>query len=712
MGEEQFPSPNAAELEDRSGLTALDQLAANAVVDSKREVVGALPDQALIRAVEEFVNLNARRPQSQFTLGFRDALFSLPFAEALRTQEREGVRWYWAGVVEGLARRNAWNRIVDVHDDRSVVRELGNGVDAVSIRAGPHIARSLWETGRSAELPRFVGLDLVHLPEVNDLLLKAGTEALRRWNPGEARGMLELLMRCAETLRPSDPLLKSLPTVHRRMAHCLRLLGEHERARSLLEALLEGAEDTGVRAMVQTDLGLMAGRFNLLDDVRIHGDAEACQEVVDRLKAGEDRFHAAVADADVAYASHGYYCLGVLALAEACQNDVASDGLFERADHCLERARANFFGNSNYPRSLVSRTDLYLGIAKSQRLKAEEIRHAADLIAAGLDESDFPAHFLTPVLDALDLDKTGESVAAVVEPLMALDDDGILDALSDRGISQSHPPLRDKLLQRARRGDRPLSLAAVDLRRVLPGYLKTKDHETALGVLDQLESLALEQHSGLTEFGALLESPDNYDPAWEWEDATIARARSLTLEGRGADAFEALSAVFRVLMDRGDTNDARDVLERMRKCEVNLSEAGYEGLKNWYERQANEAQPLVSNEDGREPVNVLVVGGNELQDRFNKRVADRVARIDRQVSVEFLRTGWSGNWNGYVEDVRRRLPNLDAVVMLRYIRTGLGRHVRAMCGEHGVPWRFCYAGGQDAQARAVLEVSGAARAQR
>ena len=672
----------------------------DAIVDSRQGVAGALTKQELDKAIDEFVDLNGRRQQSYFHVGFRDALFDLPVGAELSVQNEKRARWYWTGAVQGWARSKSWGRIAEAYDAGNTVGELGDGADAASRMAGICIAEALWRTGRTPDLPVFVRVDLARRPDIHQLLLDVGTESLRSRNPGVARALFAVLIECGESLKPNDAVARHLPTVRRRMAHCLRLLGERQGAEDLLHGLLRDERDPDVIAMVHADLGLLKGRFALLDEIRIPGDETARRDLVDRLRAGEEHFRKAVAIPDATYACHGHYCLGVLSLAD----DDMGDSRFKAADMHIERAHAPIHGNRIYPASLVAQTDLYLGIAKLQLFDAAEIHHAARLIVSGLDGAEFPTHFIATAVDNLAL--SDESVGIVAGPLLESGGDQAVDALADAAILDTYAPLAERLRERAHRTNRRKGLAAGDLRGALRGYLGVGDVETSREILDELEQLAVEG-SGVEEFLELLDTPDGYEPAWERDDAVVASARCLEAEGRYTEALARLRGVFHSYMQRGDASNASGVLERIRTYGVDST--GYIDLERRYESSTPDADTDLQDPAQAGPVRVLVVGGNETQAKVTGRVRSKVSRRDPEVTVDFLHTGWGSGWNQYVEDTQGRLTDTDAVVVMRYIRTLLGRHVRAMCRNRDVPWRFCWSGGQGGMVESILDAADAAR---
>ena len=682
-------------------LTPLDRLVIDAVVDSRQGVVGALNNQELNSAVDEFVNLAGRRQQSHFHAGFRDALFDLPLAASLAAENEKRARWYWAGVIQGLARSSEWAQIVDLHDKNPTVRDLGDGADPASRSTGLFVAQALFETGRSAELPTFVGLPLTRRRDVYELLLEAGTGCLRSQSPGVAKAIFALLIESGGQAQTADHHARHASTVRRRMAHCLRLLGEHRSAEALLRELLADEPDPDVHAMVHADLGLLQGSFSLLDEVRIPGDRVARQDLVHRLQAGETHFQKAIEHADAARSSHGHYCLGVLALT----NDALGEERFALADGHLEQAHAHFRSDRHvYPSSLVGQCDLYLGIAKTQLLDPSHIHRAAGLIASGLGDAAMPSHLVSLTVETLSM--SDESIELVALPLLRSGDDLVLDAMAGTGIVDTFRPVSCALRKRAAQPRRRKDLVAADLRTALRGFLGVGDVECARETLDELEGLAV-AGGGVEGFLELLDQAERFEPAWEPEEAAVASARCLEVEGRYVDALSKLRAVFHPYVRNGNMEDALGVLDRVRGYGLNADE--YEDLVRRYEGAKGEDEPALPTAVSAGPVTVLVVGGDETQAKVAERVRSKTRLRDPAITVDFLHTGWGSNWSQYVEEADRRLADCDALVVMRLIRTTLGRHVRALCGKHDVPWRSCWSGGQGGMVESVVAAAAAAR---
>ena len=127
------------------------------------------------------------------------------------------------------------------------------------------------------------------------------------------------------------------------------------------------------------------------------------------------------------------------------------------------------------------------------------------------------------------------------------------------------------------------------------------------------------------------------------------------------------------------------------------------------DREEEEAASLLEAEpyDGRLAVRILVVGGNEVQARMDADIRATIRDELPGVTIEFLHTGWSGNWSAHVEQFERETAIADGVVLLQLMRTMFGRSIRARCH---LPWRGCRGRGQGEIVNTIKRVVPAARA--
>jgi tetratricopeptide (TPR) repeat protein len=675
--------------------TTLDRVLVFAAVDAAQGVVGALDEDEIDDAVDELLQLNGRRHHSYFHAGFRDVLFDRMLSEELPAQNVERARWYWAGAIQGWARSEAWRSIVHNYDERSTVRSLGDGQDGASIAAVRHVAQALSVEGRASDIAHFVSVEALGVaPRLVPMLLQVGTELLRLGEPGAARPILDLLMKGLPGLEANG-----LPKFHplvlevmRRQAHCMRQLQEHLKARELLEELLELEPDPNHQAMIHADLGLLAGGFNRLVDVVLPREQASLDIVLGALDAGVHHFERAI-ESEVPYAAHGHYCMGVMRLGE---------DRVEEAEVHLERARARLRGQKDrYSTELLSRVDLYFGIAKAQTLFEDRMAHASKVIIDGLEGGAvFPPYLIRTTVEALS--ECGEEIdlCAVAEELLSSGGNAAMDALANTDAVLSCAPLVSALHGRSQANGRRSEDRASDLRAALRGYVTSGDADTAAEALDALEELAA-AGVGVDEFTELLTHPDRYEPGWDRDEATVARARCFEVQGEYVEATDVLRPLFHQYATDDDLLDAEGVLDRIEAYgilrEVHDDMSRRMAALREHASLSGRAESAVPG--GRDTLRVLVVGGSEPQARVEEPVRLALAESHPHIEVTFIRTGWSGNWSKAADDIQRAIPDHDALVVMRFIRTGLGRSARRNCP---IPWRFCWGAGRALMVSSIL----------
>jgi hypothetical protein len=105
---------------------------------------------------------------------------------------------------------------------------------------------------------------------------------------------------------------------------------------------------------------------------------------------------------------------------------------------------------------------------------------------------------------------------------------------------------------------------------------------------------------------------------------------------------------------------------------------------------------------GWHPVQVLFVGGNETQEAYRDLIDDALRqRYGNRVAVTWEFPGWSPNWKPVTDRVEAALPEAHALVIMQFVRTNLGRHLRRMCDDHQVPWIPCTGHGRGSIERSL-----------
>jgi hypothetical protein len=100
-------------------------------------------------------------------------------------------------------------------------------------------------------------------------------------------------------------------------------------------------------------------------------------------------------------------------------------------------------------------------------------------------------------------------------------------------------------------------------------------------------------------------------------------------------------------------------------------------------------------------IRVLFVGGNEKQEAYQAYLDDFVANRYPSCKVDFEFTGWSANWGRIVKTLEAKLAEADVLILLQFIRTELGRTMRRLAREHGIPWVPCTGHGRRSLERSI-----------
>ncbi len=711
-------TPDIVQEPDRQeDFTTLDRLLILAAVDAKQEVLGAEPEDAIDDAVGELIQLNGRRHRSYFHAGFRDALFGRPLGEEIPAENATRLRWYWNGAIQGLARIRSSEEIVRVYDEMSPVKELGDGGNPPSPVAAREIVAALEQQERWPDIPVFlqpqgVTLELYRLVLGKvAALLRDGVAASR------VRPLCDLLDQSRSLLRRSEGMPRNFHlflAVDQCAARCLQQLGEFDAARRRLQIAVRSADGRhGRKAALETDLGLVEGAFRSLTDVQLPHDSSELDSFANRLRASKRRFESANEDG---VHGPGRYCLGVLELVAG--NHEAADRHFGRARGLLQRSPARFSPDA-YPPEFFARLSLYEGVAKLLAATTDErLVHAADLLTDSLKEgARIPRYFVEKVCEHLSITPS-KSSEPVMLALLEEADDHLLDTLVGGTREPALlKPLAKKFLARAKRPTRGREEEAADYRAALECQLSVGEEENAEVTLDRLEELALEG-TGVHEFLALLATEDCGRLPWLPEEAAVAAAHVLASRGDYEEAASGLTDLFHRYATQAESGDrealdsAAGILGRIRG--YGLSERWSLDLERRHKAIRAEQQPLAPEGQAEStaagPVTVLVVGGNEIQSRDAERVVQKLRQEDPSVSLEFVHSGWTSNWNKHLAEVKRKLDaGCNALVILRFIRTQLGRSVRAECGRRDIQWRFCWSGGQSGIIEAVHRAADAGR---
>jgi hypothetical protein len=251
-------------------------------------------------------------------------------------------------------------------------------------------------------------------------------------------------------------------------------------------------------------------------------------------------------------------------------------------------------------------------------------------------------------------------------------------------------------------------------RSILRGALTAaeRDVELACRALDELETLA--EHDGCaTEFAELLADSGNWDPSWTRTEADYARFRVLISAGETDNACPILYDIAHRLISQGDPESIgvvetlelygqpKDALAQLRSRLADV------GLTNGDTGCATSERA----DDGL-PVTVLFIGGNETQAAYRDRLVRSFAESHPNCHVKFEFPGWGSNWGRVVDTYKGRMFDADVVVLMRLMRTHLGRTLRKAVDDAGIPWVACPGHGRKSLRRSITNAIEVARRQK
>jgi hypothetical protein len=484
----------------------------------------------------------------------------------------------------------------------------------------------------------------------------------------------------------------------RKMGQCEQALGNFTDAKRFLEAVA-AMPDCEERREALTDLGLISAGFKSLRSILPGKASKGWPIIVTSLKAGKSYFDHAVQANDgqeVRGVRNAHFALGVLAILGQPPDSKTAVAHFERAYAGMLRRREAYRVGG-----LIEWTRFFLALSHLEQLDPAFAAKARDLIEESIDVGDqFPIEFWQRSLDAAAMLDDVVLSQRIVEYLFEK-----RSAEAFIAIKGSSALLRSELLRRRYNEmletDQRLPLAERfnELKALLRICQKEGDFELAGDVLGSLEEFALTQSPFSREFEALLERPEGYSPGWESEEAEMSRARILESTGRLPDAATIYARRFYALTEKGSAHCLAQAAEYLDKIE---KLGGQDGVVEMRNRLAACERAIEVNESSitaeaelrsGAKLCLLYVGGNEIQEAFDDRISQRLRGDYPGLRILFAHPGWGSNWSRALDQVKRLVPEADAVVLSPLVRTQFGRNLRKCCdAKH--PWLASTAKGQ------------------
>lgn len=675
--------------EERALFSGLDRLLIATAVATHNGQIGAPPPDELAQIVEEVVALNASRVESNFHLGFLQGL-----GQEVREPSEAGVneqrrRWFAFGKMSGLARRGDLTGLAesalaqrDVTTGLVTDPEMGGSLTAPIVRSllasHPVLAADLLD--RRQTVFSGAGELFTDTYTVARTLLSAN-------RPTEAAALFEALDGWAHDLATHVDL-------RRRLASCRRAMNDFMGA----EAVLDDADlpelSPKLLGLLETERGLIAAKVDHLGRIRFPESSNEKEQIAARFEPAEDWFRHAVShnEAD----ERANCCLGVLAW---CRSD------HDEAAVLLERAEAAMQDDELY------RTTGLLAAVRFHRALA--------LLLTLQPGTDGPCY--KAMGDALDegYRPTDDELVEAVVAFQAHE-----SSHTDRFVERALGLVRDR--NRLRRSVAALARQGRQEMLGIAGKLAA-DGGSGLTCGERFDILAamVEGASRAHDFDLLEALPDRVgDLLAEAADCALD-ARYLELLDESEHLREALGAVeaeltaIDLLARTGRVDEAVERGIRLFHRAAAGDLPGYQGeplLELLRDLGANDEQLDICERRLRQrdvacadeiatrdrPIRIAFVGGDERQAQYRESIDQELHdRYGDKVSVDWYFPGWGTKWLPVAERVESAFWQTDALVLMQFVRTNMGRRLRRTSGENNVPWIACPGHGRAAITAAI-----------
>lgn len=652
-------------------LGILDDTVVVALINSANEIDAAIRPEAAKRLVAELVKVNGQRHQSWYTAGLYRSLFDDTDNDPGPNVAPPARQWFLAGRIVGLVRRNCSHEVVELFDADPACRVLGETGTGPSNEAAPHLFTALWEAGRYADAIGFLTPNAIaHSMRIGSRVYDAGLELLSQRQPAEARAALDLV-REALRIREADghPIGGHvLRQIERRQGHIRRLLGEFEAARALLTPIAASEEeDPEIRSMLITDLALMDAGYRELADLKLPADKPEARQTAKRLEAVRGRLEEALR-IDPDGAAHAHYVLGMLELLEERG---------ELAVQSLDRAVAAFRARPDvYTRQgLLANAELHRALAVCLAGGATDsvVRAARMVMESTSDELRVPEWLIESLL--VSVGAADEATAEqLFETLVAARGEEIVAPLE--GLAGTIQGVAHAFLKRAISGDLSAARRARAARVALQAFLAQDNPDLAdeaFGVVVELARRGIERGEALQ----FLAEEEELTRVRDSDELLWIRAELHAAAGEPGNAISLFRQVAEQQLSKNtpwERAEAAEAVDRM----AEFPEAdGQTAVLRQRLTRVEEALPAPEFARGTRGVRLLIVGGNEVQARYEPEIREVLKREAPHITPEFMYTGWSSNWGELARTVIQKLEHVDGMVLHYYIRTMFGRKVRA-----------------------------------
>ncbi|MFO8072811.1 MAG: hypothetical protein R6V85_13140, partial [Polyangia bacterium] len=161
-----------------------------------------------------------------------------------------------------------------------------------------------------------------------------------------------------------------------------------------------------------------------------------------------------------------------------------------------------------------------------------------------------------------------------------------------------------------------------------------------------------------------------------------------------------------------EAEDSADLVDML--ADLGAGQDTLESLRQRMNTMQRE-EPAGDDEEEREPVepvSIVFFGGDERQAAYEQRLLEEFSRSHPGCSLGFEFNCWSSNWARRMDRFENEIEQSNAIIVMRFMRTELGRKLRKAANESGKRWIPCTGKGLDSMRRSVERAIAVARQQR
>ena len=673
--------------ESNEEFTTLDNLLIKSVVASATGIDGALAPDALEDMVQEVLTLGTDRHRSYFHLGYLDAVLEKEFRGEFAGSNVTRRGWYLAGYLMGRLRSAQAGQVVQVVKDQTKLWSelMADGPMSARMMLQPHLFRRFADAGEWRLLRGLLErtrtpTDTGRAMHLCRMIYETAGELVRRGSSAEAMPLLENLLN-----RLDDDTGLSETFREQASAAALRKLGQaHLRAGRFGDAkLLLGRAlkqpDFPEAANARTDLGLAAAGFRSLDFLLPKADVAANETTVRALERQAKQFEEAVTSDG--RSTNAHFVLGIMAFHRG-RSPEAEAHLSTCITGMLEKEEAY---QTAY---LVDWTRFLLAILIAEQCEPARLNEVRNHVERALaSPAFFPVHLWARLCRNLSLYDDQSLAESVIQHILTKRGDFGFTLLKESGLLTKSAALRASYRTWLDAQRQAPTRRATELELLLDAALKDGNAEEAAETLDALEGVAKCDTNCIPAFLALMRRRrSEILGLWDERDVDTVEAALLERMGLLGECVGVLQRMFYRCRSDGDWSAAENLLEQIEHLKVPELDVGQ------LRAQIAHLRPNMGVETATEltltGINVLYVGGNETQARYEEAIREDLGKRHPGLAVTFYFPGWGSNWHEHFEKLLRVLPHHNVVVINNFVRTQLGRKLRAACGSHA-PWRAC-----------------------